>query len=88
MIEDSSEKIISQKKFVVRKMQNLTREREQLRKADTRHKIQLGGLIIKAGLDQESSSILLGLLCDAKERLSAERDRWRMIGDKEFSVII
>ncbi len=32
------------------------------RKADTRHKIQLGGLIIKAGLGQVDAMALLGLL--------------------------
>jgi Conjugal transfer protein TraD len=32
------------------------------RKADTRHKIQLGGLIIKAGLGHVDAMALLGLL--------------------------
>lgn len=32
------------------------------RKADTRHKIQLGGLVIKAGLGQIDAMALLGLL--------------------------
>ena len=32
------------------------------RKADTRHKIQLGGLVIKAGLGHVDAMALLGLL--------------------------
>ena len=32
------------------------------RKADTRHKIQLGGLVIKAGLGHIDAMALLGLL--------------------------
>ena len=32
------------------------------RKADTRHKIQLGGLVIKAGLGNIDAMALLGLL--------------------------
>jgi len=88
MNEDSSSKMIHQKQLLVRETLNLMRDREQLRKADTRHKIQLGGLIVKAGLGEEPSNVLLGLLCDAKAKLQTERDRWRLIGDKEFSAII
>ena len=44
----------------------LERERSNFmtdqRKADTRHKIQLGGLIIKAGLGHVDAMALLGLL--------------------------
>jgi hypothetical protein len=32
------------------------------RRADTRRKIQLGGLIVKAGLAGEEPSVLLGML--------------------------
>jgi hypothetical protein len=56
------------------------------RKQDTRRKIQLGGLIKKAGLDGESTAVLFGLLLEAVELLQ-ERDaesvksRWRLKGD-------
>ena len=43
----------------------------QLRKLDTRHKIQLGGLVIKAGLGDEESAVILGLLTAAKRVLSS-----------------
>jgi hypothetical protein len=56
------------------------------RKADTRRKIQLGGLVIKAGLEGESTSVLLGLLLEAFESLQEDegfdmRARWRTKGD-------
>jgi Conjugal transfer protein TraD len=56
------------------------------RKQDTRRKIQLGGLIKKAGLDEESTAVLYGLLLDAFEKLSdesadAQRLEWRVKGD-------
>ena len=57
------------------------------RKKDTREKIALGGLIVKAGLRYESRALLLGLLIDAKSRLSgneAERARLMRIGTEAF----
>lgn len=87
MVEDSSNKVIRQRQCVARNELCLSRERERLRKADTRRKIQLGGLIVKAGLEEESSSVLLGLLFDAKNKMSIEKDRWRELGDIEFSKL-
>jgi len=37
------------------------------RAADTRHKIQLGGLVIKAGLDDLASNELLGALLEIRD---------------------
>jgi hypothetical protein len=57
------------------------------RKKDTREKIQLGGLIAKAGLRYEKRALLLGLLIDARERIKgsdAERERLLTIGTKAF----
>lgn len=57
------------------------------RKKDTREKIALGGLIVKAGLRYESRALLLGLLIDAKSRLSGnevERSRLAGIGTEAF----
>ncbi|BDA87188.1 conjugal transfer protein TraD (plasmid) [Aureimonas sp. SA4125] len=57
------------------------------RKKDTREKIQLGGLIVKAGLRYEKRALLLGLLIDAAGRLKGngeERDRLTAIGAKVF----
>jgi hypothetical protein len=58
------------------------------RKKDTREKIQLGGLIVKAGLRYEKRALLLGMLIDAAERArasEAERERFAAIGTKAFS---
>ena len=56
------------------------------RKKDAREKIQLGGLIVKAGLRETDKAILLGILTDAAKRLGDinERDRWRPIGKAAF----
>jgi len=53
------------------------------RRKNTREKIELGGLIMKAGLDHEKRVVLLGLLIDASLRLRnnvGERERLAVIG--------
>ncbi|TCN26947.1 type IV conjugative transfer system coupling protein TraD [Sinorhizobium americanum] len=57
------------------------------RKKDTREKIELGGLIFKAGLRYEKRALLLGLLIDARRRLKEdeqERSRLMAIGAEAF----
>lgn len=59
------------------------------RRQDTRRKIQLGGLVIKAGLADEEPAVILGLLTAAKRVLSGQnaadsRRRWKELGDKAF----
>jgi hypothetical protein len=51
---------------------------QEARKKDTREKIQLGGLIVKAGLRFEKRAVLLGLLLDAKDRLRQPAERQRL----------
>jgi hypothetical protein len=57
------------------------------RKKDTRDKISLGGLIVKAGLRFEKRALLLGALIDLRERLQSddnERPRLTAIGAEAF----
>ncbi len=59
----------------------------EARRQDTREKIELGGLIVKAGLRYEKRALLLGLLIDADRRLrgdDAERSRLTAIGAEAF----
>lgn len=59
----------------------------EARKKDTREKIELGGLIVKAGLRYEKRALLLGLLIDAAGRIrgdDAERSRLTAIGAEAF----
>jgi hypothetical protein len=60
------------------------------RKEDARRKIQLGGLVVKAGLDAEPPAVVLGLLVEAARALSSQsgqafRERFRKAGDLAFS---
>jgi hypothetical protein len=66
-------------------MQRLTTT--EARKRDAREKIELGGLIVKAGLRYEKRALLLGLLIDASKRLKGdetERSRLTAIGAEAF----
>lgn len=59
------------------------------RKADTRHKIELGGLVIKAGLGDLDKAVILGLLIEARERMNgssggSEFERFNKIGSDAF----
>ena len=59
----------------------------EARRQDTREKIELGGLIVKAGLRYEKRALLLGLLIDAAARFrndAAERARLMAIGTEAF----
>jgi hypothetical protein len=57
------------------------------RKKDTREKIELGGLIVKAGLRFEKRATLLGALIELADRLNedgSERARLMVIGAEAF----
>lgn len=57
------------------------------RKKDAREKIELGGLIVKAGLRFEKRALLLGALIELGQRLKqdpAERERLTAIGARAF----
>jgi hypothetical protein len=60
----------------------------EARKKDAREKIELGGLIVKAGLRHEKRALLLGLLIDAGAQIKAndaERTRLSELGARAFA---
>jgi hypothetical protein len=85
-------KSILKKTFLLKKQIAILRHKmsQQIRKTDTRNKIMMGGLVIKAGLDylhEEDKAALLGLLIDAKKRLENEPhllSEFKEIGALEF----
>ena len=58
----------------------------EARKKDAREKIQLGGLVVKAGLRSADRAVILGALIDAAARLgdATERARLAAIGKAIF----
>lgn len=66
-------------------MQRLTTA--EARKKDAREKIELGGLIVKAGLRSEKRALLLGVLIEAQKKIQgdeAERSHLTAIGAEAF----
>ena len=58
------------------------------RKADTYRKIQLGGLVIKAGMAEQPPAVILGALIDALEQMQSDPGRaarLKTIGDAGFA---
>jgi len=86
----SSSKISNDLKRVIRKLWYLKmKERKYTeieRKADTRSKIMMGGLIKKADLDHlhpEKAEVLYGMLLDCKKRLETDPshlNKWQEMG--------
>lgn len=64
--------------------------RSEDRKKDTREKIQLGGLVVKAGLREMNKAVLLGWLGELSKRLASDPNEWarlEAIGRKEFENV-
>ncbi|HAU3758479.1 TPA: conjugal transfer protein TraD [Legionella pneumophila] len=55
--------IEKEKQLIARCEKSLAIEQLKKRKADTRRKIELGGLVIKSKMNMYSTSIILGALC-------------------------
>lgn len=63
------------------------RQSSETRKRDTREKIQLGGLVVKAGLRTTDRAVILGALIDAAKRIGDQSEwaRLCMIGKDSFA---
>lgn len=70
-----------------RAMNMQRRQSAEERKRDTREKIQLGGLVVKAGLRAADRAVILGALIDLARRADnqAEWARLRAIGKAAFA---
>ena len=58
------------------------------RKADTYRKIQLGGLVIKAGMAEQPPAVILGALIEALQQMQSDPSRiarYKAIGDANFA---
>ena len=87
LIDDSSLKLIRARGALMKAERALKRERTLVRKEDTRNKIEMGGLIIKGGLDQESKAVILGAIIAARNEIikePAHRDYLKSLGEDAF----
>ena len=71
-------KINKQEQLVARLENELAREKLKKRKADTRRKIEFGGLVIKAEMADLPKDVILGALIKAKESLDNEEGAYTL----------
>lgn len=68
------DKIKKQEQKVARLEKSKALQKIKERKKDTRKKIELGGLVVKAKMDQYAKDIILGALLDAKSSIESDSD--------------
>jgi hypothetical protein len=68
----SPNQIVKQKQYVARCEKSLALEKIKKRRADTRRKIEFGGLVIKAGMDGFNKSVILGALLHAMQLIQKD----------------
>jgi len=68
------EQIIKQTQLVARCEKSLAVETLKKRRADTRRKIEFGGLVIKAALDVHNKAIILGALSHAMQLIDSDNN--------------
>ncbi|MFO2970959.1 conjugal transfer protein TraD [Legionella pneumophila serogroup 10] len=81
------EQIEKEKQLIARCEKNLAMEKLKKRKVDTRRKIELGGLVIKAKMDGFSKSIVLGALLHIRSLIDEDEEYKTLLehrGDQEF----
>ena len=88
MTLETSEEILKQEQKIARLNQNLALQRLKKRKKDTRQKIEFGGLVIKAKMDQYSKVIILGALIDAFEQLKRDTSAQKLFEAKGESAFM
>ncbi|RAP34626.1 conjugal transfer protein TraD [Legionella quinlivanii] len=59
---DITKQILKQKQIVCREEKSLMIEKLKKRRAETRRKIELGGLVVKSGMDAYNKAVILGAL--------------------------
>lgn len=80
-------KIQKQQQLIARCEKSLALEKLKKRRADTRRKIELGGLVIKSGMDGFNKAVILGALSYSFNILSNDQKfklLFDSIGQKKF----
>ncbi|HAT7877865.1 conjugal transfer protein TraD [Legionella pneumophila] len=80
------EEIEKEKRLIARCERSLALERLKKRRADTRHKIELGGLIIKAGLHRFEKAIILGALDFSLELIKHDKHYENLFLDRGIDL--
>lgn len=79
--------VIKQQQHVARCEKFLALEKLKKRRADTRRKIEFGGLVIKSGMDGFNKSVILGALSHAMQLIENDENYlplFESVGDDFF----
>ncbi len=83
----TSQRITQKEQAIARLERSLLRDKIKRRKAETRRKIELGGLMVKAELDDLSKDILLGALIHLKKEIDNDptaKTLYQSLGEAAF----
>lgn len=76
------EEIKKQKQVIARCEKSLALEKLKKRRADTRRKIELGGLVIKSGMDGYNKAVILGALDHLLKIVLEDKDYQQLFESK------
>ncbi|HHF7374013.1 conjugal transfer protein TraD [Legionella bozemanae] len=82
------DQIKRQQQVIVRYEKSIVLERLKKRKADTRRKIELGGLVIKSGMDGFNKSVILGALDYSLSLLREDEDYTNLFETKGNNLFL
>ena len=83
----TNKQIKQKEQMVARLERKLALQKIKQRKAETRRKIELGGLVAKANMDRYPKDVILGALIHAKQQMEKESGAkilYRSIGQSAF----
>lgn len=78
MAKSTIKKIQSTEQQINRLERKQSLQKLKERKKNTRRKIELGGLVIKAKMSQYTKDIILGALVDAKQQIETNQENKRL----------
>lgn len=81
------QKIKKKQQYLLKLERNLALKKLKERKADTRKKIEFGGLVIKSNMNKFPKAVILGALIDAFETLQhnqAAENIFKLKGESSF----
>lgn len=82
------DKVIQKKQLISKLERNLQLEKLKKRKAETRKKIELGGLVIKSGMHAYSKDIILGALAHALQSIEDDVSHLKLFESLGESIFL
>lgn len=75
------EQIEKEKQIIERCEKSLAMEKLKKRRADTRRKIEFGGLVIKSGIANHNKAVVLGVLAYANDLIKKDINKLKLFED-------